>query len=148
MNKKLKSSICLMMAGVFVFAGCGGRNANPMLVYLPGDESRSCTGYLAEIAQLDADMARILPKTSKAGYNTLMGIAGAFVIVPWFFIDVKNADKIEWEAMRVRRNRLLIYAAEKGCDFGATGKPAVIPSIKELKKMQKEQAKQRPVTKD
>lgn len=141
MRKPIKSSICVVMSCVFVFAGCGGRTANPMLVYLPGDESRSCTGYMAEISQLEADMNRILPKTNKAGYNTLMGVAGVLVIVPFFFMDFKNADKIEWEAMRARRNRLLIYAAEKGCDFGPGGRPAPIPSIKEAKKMQKEQAK-------
>ena len=137
-----KSSVCLITASSILLAGvalpgCAGRVANPIPSYLPGDENRSCSGLLAEIAQLEADMTRIIPDTNKFGYNTLMFVGGLFLIVPFFFMDLKDAEKVEWEAMRVRRNRLLVYAAEKGCDFGAT-EPVPIPSLEEMKKMAKE----------
>ncbi len=137
----MRQFLSIVLVFAVFFAGCAGRTANPLPVYLPGDEKRSCEGYMAEVAQLEADMNRILPDTNKWGYNTLMGAAGVFFIVPFFFMDLKNADKVEWEAMRVRRNRLVVYAAERNCNFGAVGKPVPIPSIEEMKEAAKEAKK-------
>ncbi|MCF7954836.1 MAG: hypothetical protein K9M75_03440 [Phycisphaerae bacterium] len=113
----MKNYLCLTLAGVMFIAGCGGRVANPIPIYRPGDEGRSCTGLKTEIAQLDADMQRILPKTDKSGTNVVCGVAGAFLIVPWFFMDFKGADKIEFDAMRNRYNYLVSIAAEKQCSM-------------------------------
>ncbi len=104
-----------------------------MAAYLPGDENRSCVAYKAEIAQLQVDMARILPKTDKGLTNALWAVGGVLVIVPFFFMDLKDAEKIEFEAMRNRHNRLLVYAAEKGCDFGEV-RAERIPGLEESKK--------------
>lgn len=142
----MKKSVCSILAFSIVLQGCAGRTANPIPSYLPGDENRSCSAYQAEIASLDADMQRILPETNKFGYNAAMATAGFFLIVPFFFMDLKDADKTEWEAMRVRRNRLLVYAAEKECDFGGVGLPDKILSPKEArelaKKMEQEKKEQ------
>ncbi len=77
-------------------------------------------------------MARMLPKTDKGLTNALWATAGVFFIVPFFFMDFKDAEKIEFDAMRRRHNRLLVYAAEKNCDFGEV-KAERIPSIEERK---------------
>ncbi|MCK4753340.1 MAG: hypothetical protein KAS75_07830 [Planctomycetes bacterium] len=134
MRKKI---LCVLLTLVVFFAGCAGRTANPMPVYLPGDENRSCPGLKAEIAQLQADMARILPKTDKGMSNALWAVGGCLVIVPFFFMDFKDAEKIEFDAMRNRHNRLLIYAAEKGCDMGGV-RAERIPSVEEQRKAAKE----------
>ena len=134
MRKKI---LCVLLTLVVFFAGCAGRTANPMPVYLPGDENRSCPGLKAEIAQLQADMARILPKTDKGMSNALWAVGGCLVIVPFFFMDFKDAEKIEFDAMRNRQNRLLIYAAEKGCDMGGV-RAERIPSVEEQRKAAKE----------
>ena len=125
-----------VLIGVMCIAGCGGRVANPMPMYLPGDDARSCEGLKIQMSQLDSDMRRILPKTDKSGTNLLCGVAGAFLIVPWFFMDFKGADKIEYDAMRNRYNHLLVLAAEKRCDVGNAER---IPSVAEIKKMSKEE---------
>ncbi|MFC1739139.1 hypothetical protein ACFL1G_08835 [Planctomycetota bacterium] len=52
-------------------------------------------------------------------------------------MDLKGSEKVEWEALRLRRNRLLIYAAEKECDFGGAGLPDKILSPKEAKELTK-----------
>ncbi len=131
-----------MLAISAFFTGCAGRQANPIPSYLPGDENRSCPALQAEIAQLQSDMQRLLPDTNKFGYNAVCATAGFFLIVPFFFMDMKEADKIEWEAMRVRHNRLLVYAAEKGCDFGGKSAPDRILSPEEAKKLMEERKKQ------
>jgi len=133
----MKKVVCLILVCSFVLQGCAGRMANPVPSYIPGDENRSCSAYQAEIASLDADMQRILPETNKFGYNALCAAGGVFLIFPFFFMDLKDAEKVEWEAMRVRRNRLLVYAAEKECDFGGAGLPDKILSPKEAKELAK-----------
>lgn len=133
----MKKLICLTLSFAIFSAGCAGREANPITAYLPGDENRSCTALKAEVAQLQVDMARLLPKTDKGLTNALWAVGGVFFIVPFFFMDFKDAEKIEFDAMRRRHNRLLIYAAEKDCDFGEV-RAERIPSLKEQKKKAEE----------
>lgn len=128
-----KSASWMLIFAIF-FCGCAGRQANPIPAYMPGDENRSCSALQAEIAQLQVDMARILPKTDKGASNALWAGAGVFTLgIGFLFMDFKDAEKVEFEAMRNRHNRLLVYAAEKGCDFGGV-RAEKIPSLKERKK--------------
>ncbi len=136
-----KAILNVLLCFSIFFAGCAGREANPIPAYLPGDNERSCEVLVAEIAQLQADMQRILPKTNKGVTNTLWATAGVFLIVPFFFMDLKDAEKIEFDAMRARHNRLLLICADKGCDM--TGVRAErIPSAKEAKKTAKKAKKE------
>jgi len=141
----MKKIVCGLLIPVVILSGCAGRKANPVPIYLSGDESRSCEGYQAEIKQAEADMDLILPDTSKAGQNVLCVASGIFLIFPFFFMDLSNADKTEWEALRQRRNRLLIYAKEKQCEFCKDYIP--IPSLEEMKKMAQEAKKKEAETK-
>lgn len=136
----MRNLICLMLVYAVMNAGCAGREANPIAIYLPGDENRSCMGLQAEVAQLQADMQRLLPKTDKGLTNALWATAGVFLIVPFFFMDLKGAEKVEFEALRQRHNRLLVYAAEKNCDFGGV-KTERILSAEERKQAAKEKNK-------
>ena len=102
----------LLIVGILFITACAGKQANPIPVYLPGDENRSCKGLQAEIAQLDADMARLAPETDKFLYNAIMVAGGILIIAPFFFVDLKDSEKTEWEAMRVRRNKNRAASAE------------------------------------
>ena len=104
--------ICSML-----WLGCGGREAHPIAAYQTGDAKRSCEGLRLEIAQLNADIAAKLPKTKKAGQNVVCFVTGFLIIIPWFFIDLKNADKTEYDAMKARLSRLMLIAGEKDCDI-------------------------------
>ncbi len=137
----MKKPVYLLLSVLIFLAGCAGRTANPIAAYLPGDETRSCKGLKAEIAQLQADMQRILPKTDKGFTNTLWALGGCVVIIPFFFMDLKDAEKIEFEAMRTRHNRLLVYAAEKDCDMMDV-RAERIPSVAERKELAKEAKKE------
>jgi hypothetical protein len=128
----VKKLLCLLLAVSVFSLGCAGREANPIPAYLPGDENRSCPALKAEMAQIQADMQRLLPQTNKFATNTLWAIGGCIIIVPFFFMDLKDAEKIEYDALRTRYNRLLIIASEKNCDLvGVSAQP--IPSLEEQK---------------
>ena len=136
MDKFLCTSLSIM---IFI-AGCGGRQPNPISTYMPNDEKRSCDALATEMKHVHDEIENILPKTSKFSSNALCVAGGCLVIVPFFFMNLKEAEKVEFEAYRRRYNHLLVLAVEKDCDLkGMPNEP--LPSLKELKKIMKEEKK-------
>jgi hypothetical protein len=98
---------------IFFYLGCGGRQPNPIAAHQIGDESRSCNSLKLEITQNEALMFEKTHKDdSKFVTNTL-----------WFVfftpaMDLREAEKVEAEALRYRNMCLTILMNDKGC--GAT----------------------------
>ena len=139
----MKKSLCLLLTFAIFYASCGGREAHPVPSYIPGDEKKSCLVLKAEMAQIEAEISNKLPKSDKTLGNVLLGAAGCFVIVPWFFMDLKGADKIEVEAMQRRYNALSIFASDKGCVVSGKTENAPADDSPEAKAMKEEIAKLR-----
>lgn len=129
------TTVYLCFACMSFWGGCAGREANPVSTYLPGDENLSCDAFKKELVRLQAEMLALLPKTDKTLTNTLWGVGGVVAIIPFFFIDMKDAEKVEYEAFRRRHNRLLLIAQEKGCVFSDI-RAEPIPSLEESKTIQ------------
>lgn len=100
-----------------MLVSCAGRDAYPVSTYQYGDENKSCKALDMELTLTEDKMERLLPETKKAGKNTALGVAGVFLIVPWFFMDLSKSEKIELEALRNRYNQLLVIAEDKNCGF-------------------------------
>jgi hypothetical protein len=113
MKKTLVAVAILAMAAY----GCAGRTPNPVAGYELGDDRKSCNSLKAELANTHADIQRKLPDVNKTGQNVALGVTGAFLLVPLFFMDFSKADQIEVEALRRRYNNLVILASEKSCGF-------------------------------
>lgn len=111
----LSTALPTLLVPAILISACAGRPANPIPVAQIGDESRSCEALIAEMSQIDANIAAKLPETQKTGTNVALGVAGAFLIVPWFFMDFTESEKIEVEAMRNRYTHLTTIAADKHC---------------------------------
>lgn len=60
-------------------------------------------------------MQELLPKQNKTGKNVALGVAGAFFLVPWFFMDFSDAERVEYNALRNRYNHLASIAMSKHC---------------------------------
>ena len=116
---------------LILLAGCAGREARPIQVYQPGDHEMDCATIAIEMDHLRASMVELSPKTSKTGYNATMIVGGALVGVPFFFMDLKGAEKVEFEALRGRYNLLLGIGTEKDCPACANIQPVAGP--KELR---------------
>ena len=86
------------------------------MVHQMGDNRRSCAGLELELSQINQEISRLLPDTEKAGTNTALGVTGVFLIVPLFFMDFTESEKIGVNALRQRYNHLVILAEEKKCD--------------------------------
>ena len=129
------------LVALFVFTlvtACAGRAANPVMVHRLGDEQKSCNALKSEITFTEEEIRRLIPETEKTGKNVGLGIAGFFLIIPWFFMDLSKAEQIEVNALRQRYNHLVIIASDKECGLEAES----IPDFKEAAKKAKEEAKE------
>ncbi|MEM8845174.1 MAG: hypothetical protein AAGB35_09045 [Pseudomonadota bacterium] len=141
MKTILSNFTVISISAVLIFttitiSGCAGRHPQPMQTYQPGDEDKSCARLNSEMENLETEILERFPGASKTGSNVGLGIAGAFLLVPWFFMDFSEADEIEVDALIKRHNHLLLAAQDKGCETDQER----IPSIDELQKQAREAA--------
>ena len=130
-----RTFLTLAIAVIMSLTGCGGRSANPIIISQSGDQQLSCKGLQFEMESIKDDIQRLVPNTDKTAQNIALGVAGSFLLVPWFFMDFKNADKAEYDALRQRYNHLLAIAISKNCSV----KSKKLPSIEEMKAEYKKQ---------
>ena len=102
---------------IALLGGCGGKAPNPVVSYQPGDERRSCEGLKSEIATNEAEIATLVPYEDATGKNIALGVTGIFLIVPLFFMDFKEGEAIEVQALRRRNQWLREVAANKDCEL-------------------------------
>lgn len=107
----------LALAGVVLVSACGGKGPNPVAQYLPGDEGRTCSGLKTEISSNEAEIARLVPYEDATGKNVALGVTGVFLIVPWFFMDFKEGEATELQALRRRNQWLREVASTKDCSI-------------------------------
>lgn len=110
--KKIILSVCCIS---LVVSGCGGRTAYPVNTYQPGDESKSCKNLTDEMSEIEGEINKRRPNENHTGKNIFLGAAGAFLIVPWFFMDFSETEKIENNAYRARYNYLVRIHNDKKC---------------------------------
>jgi hypothetical protein len=138
----MRNMLCVVLCFAVFLGGCMGREPNPVPIKKPGDESRNCESLKSEVVQLQKDMLEILPKTDKFGTNAVLATTGVLLIVPFFFMDLKDAEGIEFEAMRQRNNHLLEILKTKNCDVSdIMAEP--IPSLEQQKEEVEEMLKHR-----
>lgn len=132
MRNKLINYVVLV-AFCTAIAGCAGHDPDPVMVSQYGDDGMSCKELELSMSDAQGEMQRLVGQTDKTGQNVALGIAGAFILIPWFFMDFKNGEKQEYESWRQRYNHLAIIASEKHCGI----KKVHIPTAAELEKAAK-----------
>lgn len=114
----MRQVTCVILIMVVLFSqGCGGRNAYPVQVTQPHDHNLSCN-------QLESELSRIVHevniktgnKSSGDTKDVALAITGLVLFWPaLFFMDLKNADKIELQALQSRHSYLLNIYRNKNC---------------------------------
>lgn len=111
----MKQGLCILLIVSILCAGCAGTDPNPIRLYSPGDEKKSYSVLKAEIADIDRTIVRKRTEKSKQEReNILWFCGGVFLIVPFFFMDLKNNEKVEIDALLQRQDalRLLLIESE------------------------------------
>lgn len=113
---KAKNKLCICILVLFLAAsGCAGRKAHPTEIHKPGDDARNCTSILSEMKTIEGKMLSLAPKSSKIGRNVALGVSGLILWPAWLFMDLKNAEKVEFEAYKARYEYLNKLAECKQC---------------------------------
>jgi hypothetical protein len=120
MIKSCKNKLVFYLVVLLLISGCGGRAANPVMVAQYGDNKRSCEALQVGMSQTQQEISRLVPETEKAGMNTALGVTGVFLIVPLFFMDFTESERIELNAYRQRYNHLAMIAMDKDCGYDTT----------------------------
>lgn len=100
---------------MLLLASCAGREAQPVQVVRSTDMQLSCIQLDREQLVIDADARKLAGKTDKTVKNASLAAAGAFLLVPYFFIDLSEAEEIELNALRARYMRLERLKEIKRC---------------------------------
>lgn len=104
---------------IFSVVACAGKTAQPVSSYKVGDSEMSCNQLKAEMAHIDARVAELVPESEKTGKNVALGVTGAFLIVPLFFMDFSDAEKIEIQSYKERYLALEKLYSQKSCTGAA-----------------------------
>jgi len=108
----------LMVVVLFFVQGCAGRAAHPVKVAQSGDVEKTCKSLRKETKQIRQNIKKMIHAVKKADKKrTLLMVSGGLLIVPWFFLDLSDADKIETNAKRARHNYLVGVAKKRNCRF-------------------------------
>lgn len=100
---------------LLLFSSCGGRTANPIQVTKISDGNLSCVQLINEITYIDQEVRKLTKTADKQPKNVALLTAGAFFIVPYFFVDLQEAEKQEINALRARYFHLTRLARNQNC---------------------------------
>lgn len=121
----MRKTIAWMLICTVFLASCAHTTANPVQVAQPGDDTKSCDAIANEMQQMiNAKATAEGDRNAQVGKNVALGIAGIFLIVPWFFMDTGNAATVEERAAQARYLRLQQMQADKKCP-AVPGQPMV-----------------------
>lgn len=100
---------------ITTLTACAGRAPRPVDAMKVTDKEMSCEQIQNELLLANNEISRLSVDADKTAKNVALGVAGWFLIIPWFFMDLKNAEKQELEAYRQRLNNLNLLYMNKKC---------------------------------
>ena len=115
-NRKFQPALLLIVMILFLTQSCAGRAAHPVQVAQSGDNKKTCKSLRKETKQIRQNLKKMIPAIKKADKKrTLLMLSGGLLIVPWFFLDLSEADQIEANAKRARHNYLVDRGVKRNC---------------------------------
>ena len=115
-HRKFQPVFVLIVIVLFFVQGCAGRAAHPVQVAQSGDNKKTCKSLHKETKKIRQKVKRMIPAVKRADKKrTLLMLSGGLLIVPWFFLDLSDADKIETNAQRARYNYLVDRGVKRNC---------------------------------
>ena len=99
----------------FLLTGCAGKVADPIKVTQITDKDLTCSQILSQLDALDSVGRELERKSEKLPKNAALATAGSLLVVPYLFMDLKNGEKVELNAVRARHMHLTRLYQKKSC---------------------------------
>lgn len=120
--QEMKKIFAVLLAVSIFTTGCASTPANPVPIAQVGDETKPCDAIINEMQQMiTAQDKAAADRDKQIGTNVALGVTGAFLIVPLFFMDLGATASVEQKAAAARYQRLQQMAFDKKC----TGVPVM-----------------------
>ena len=105
-----------------IIQGCAGRDANPVQISQPQDNTAKCDQLKAEIDANNQQLKALANEHGlKMAQNAAAGVAGVFTLgLTWFALDTKGSAKAEADALE-NRNKYLVALVASRCAGPPTG---------------------------
>ena len=114
--RKFQPVFVLIVIVLFFVQSCAGRAPRPIKVTQSGDVEKTCDEIRYETKKYRKNIKKMIPAVKAADKKrTLLMLSGGLLIIPWFFLDVSDADKIEANAQRARHNYLVDRGVKLNC---------------------------------
>ena len=117
-----RKHIALFFVCIFFACSCGGRAANPVPVKRDQDSELTCMKIEYEIYQIRNDITELYSQAAKSRKKSkVIGILS--ILTPLgplanVFSDVRQAEKVEINALQKRHNHIVMIAKKKECGEG------------------------------
>lgn len=109
----------VLLCGVILFAGCAGRQANPIAIKFATDDQKTLLDLHNELEDLAGRQFQAEKSSQYTQADNFRNvILGGMFIVPWFFLDLQDADRIEAAAYQRRIDYLQLLFMEKAMTAG------------------------------
>ena len=117
----MRQTLCVILCAAILAAGCAGRKATPISIQRLGDERRSAEAIHAEMASIDDQIAaKQKARNGTVIWNIFCGVTGFVVIIPWFLMNLKDAEGTEIEALKQRQIWLTSIIEDQAARNAAT----------------------------
>jgi hypothetical protein len=104
--------------------GCAGRSPEPVALMQPQDQYMDCAAISIEVQANNAKVQKLASDQGlKTTQNVAAGVAGVFIPVLWFGMDLQDTADKETVALQNRQQYLASMAAQRRC-----GEPAAPPA--------------------
>lgn len=111
----IKKFVFAFSASCFLSA-CVHTTPMPVQTSQPGDANMSCQSIVSEMDKMGVTVKeKDSELNGQIAKNSVLGVTGAFLIVPLFFIDTSDAKTIEGKAAKERFQKLQQIYADKKC---------------------------------
>jgi hypothetical protein len=108
-------SFYISLIALFTF-GCVHTTPMPTQISQPGDAMMSCQSITTEMDDMETTVkVKDSELNGQIAKNSALGVSGAFLLVPLFFMDTSDAKTIEANAAKERLKKLQQIYADKEC---------------------------------
>ncbi|HAT2207095.1 TPA: hypothetical protein I8271_004666 [Kluyvera intermedia] len=106
----------LAVTALSLLSACVHTTPMPVQASQPGDANMSCQSIVSEMEEMtNLVKSKDSELNGQIAKNSALGVTGAFLLVPLFFMDTSDAKTVEGQAAKNRFKKLQQLYSDKNC---------------------------------